>query len=487
MIRIDRFKTKAGLGGRVALTLIIFSVFLGGCQTPSPSGAPDAATSASPKKMDKTVSGDSDQTGQPVVSKETTIQPEPEKTEDVKTDAVPVKPAPVTDTPPVKEPPKVVVQQTPEQEKIEPVTVVATDKEEPNKVPNRVPDRTPKPVATSPVKVINQTQETVPAPSPDAKIYVVSKTYDFGEITPLEAPTGTFQIKNIGTDILHLTRVKVCCGGQHKLSLDQLKPGETSILTLKYTANTVGAFEKYLNVYSNDANSPDVKLTIKGKVVRRLTWTPVRFKLFLDKENAGCVPVKISSTDGKPFALTIFTATENCLTADIDPNKVAKEFTVYPKVDMEKLKSLKIPKGVVRIAHTHPGCDVIKLNYDLFKRYAFAPKRFLVLNADHRRTRTQRLSILDNYADSLSLKTDGKESMFKIESVACEKESAVLKSTKQIKDGFQLTFEITPPDPAGKRLFQDLITIKLSTGDELQVPVNGIYSVAALSASQKQE
>ena len=122
--------------------------------------------------------------------------------------------------------------------------------------------------------------------------------------------------------------------------------------------------------------------------------------------------VKISSIDGKPFSLTSFSATEDCLKADIDPNKVAKEFVLYPKVDLEKLKSLKIPKGVVRIGHTHPGCDVIKLNYDLFVRYAFAPKRFLVLNADQRKTRTQRLTIVDNYANSLRLKNDGKESMF---------------------------------------------------------------------------
>ena len=312
-------------------------------------------------------------------------------------------------------------------------------------------------------------------PSTDAKIYVVNKVCDFGEISPLEKPSGMFQIKNIGTDILYLTRIKLCCGARHELSSDELKPGETSVLAVTYVANTIGPFEKYLNVYSNDANTPDVKLTIKGNVVRRLAWTPERFKLFLDKDNGGCLPVKITSLDGKPFSLNIFTATENCMTADIDPNKVAKEFILYPKVDLEKLKSLKIPKGVVRIGHNHPGCDVIKLNYDLHKRVAFAPKRFLVLNADPTKTRIQRLTILDNYANSLSLEQDGKDSMFAIESVHCEKGSSVLKSTKKLEDGYQLTFQITPPDPAGQRLFQDLITIVVSTGDEIQVPVNGIY------------
>lgn len=498
MIRTDRFAAKVGaatlLGAGLALTLI-FGLVLAGCQTPPPSNGPDAATSASPKKVEKGPAVDSEQAEVPVVSKETaseeaevtTAQSVPEKTEKVQPEPVAVQPIADVGTAPVKSPQDPVVEETVKEEPVKTAVVSDPPKETPKETPVRTPVRTPQrtETSTSPAKVIRQAQETVPEPSLDAKIYVVNSTYDFGEVTPLETPTGTFQIKNIGTEVLYLTKIKVCCGAKHTLSSDELEPGDTSVLKLTYRANTVGAFEKYLNVYSNDANNPDVKLTIKGKVVRKLTWTPDRFKLLLDRENAGCVPVKISSVDGKPFALTIFTATENCLVADIDPNKVAKEFTIYPKVDIDKLKGLKIPKGVVRIAHTHPGCDVIKLNYDLVKRFAYAPKRFLVLNADYRRTRTQRLSILDNYTDSQSLKANGEESMLKIESVTCEKDSAVLKSTKQIKDGYQLTFEITPPDPEGKRLFQDLLTIKLSTGDELQVPVNGIYSPAALSASQK--
>ncbi len=340
---------------------------------------------------------------------------------------------------------------------------------------------------TSPTKVAVEALKASPVLFSDAKIFVVDKVYDFGEVSPLERPEGTFHIKNIGTDVLFLTKVKLCCGAQYKLSSDTLKPGETSVLSVKYVATTIGPFEKYLNIFSNDSDSPDVKVTIKGKIVRRLAWTPNRFKLFLDKENGGCLPITISSLDGKPFALTSFTATEDCLVATVDPNKTAMKFVIQPKADLEKLGSLKIPKGVVRIKHTHPGCDVMVLNYDLFKRYAYTPKRFLVLNADPGKVRIQRLNILDNYADSLMLKqaNGSKSSIFAIDSIDFGKGAAVLKSTKQIKDGYQLTFEISAPKPpARQRLFQDLITIKLSTGDQFEVPINGIYSMAALSDSK---
>ncbi len=487
MISIGLQGTRGGVKPCLLLSLIIVGVLLGGCQVPPPDGKASASPKATVGRMNAGV--------QPA---ETSAVPEGAKAESVpvKTEDVPVDTAAVSPLPTVPEPVAAGAQPVAADDpsdQTEPVG--AEDAANPGKPAADLPDKRPVvlPVTTrtkdvtSPASVVADLMRTSIVPSADAKIHVVDEVFDFGEITPLEKPTGTFYVKNNGTDTLHLTRVKVCCGAQHKLSSKTLKPGQTSDLTVTYVANTIGKFEKYLTVYSNDVNAPSVKLTIKGNVVRRLTWTPEQFKLFLDQENGGCVPVIISSIDGKPFSLTGFSATADCLVADVDPNRVAKEFVLQPRVDLKKLRSLKIPKGVVRIMHTHPGCDVIRLNYDLFKRCAFAPKRFLVLNADPKKTRIQRLTILDNYANSLSLKKDGKGSMLTIESVTCDKGAAVLKSTKQVVDGYQLTFEIKPPEPAGQRLFQDLITIELSTGDTLQVPVNGIYSMAVISPSQNKE
>jgi len=466
---------KVSTGMRVLSSIMAVALLVAGCQIPPVPPAPEeeAASLPTPEKTDN-------------ASEVESLQDQPEKTVEV------------NQAPPVAE--------KADDVQAKPGTQVAVEKPETVVLPEKAPDL-PKPIAAasdltdkevnepkandtvSPTSAAAKALEVSAEPSPDAKIYVVDKVYDFGEITPLDRPSGTFQIRNTGTETLYLTRIKVCCGARHELSSDELLPGETSVLSVTYVATATGQFEKYLNVYSNDANNPDVKVTIKGKVVRRLEWTPERFKLFLDQENAGCLPIKVKSLDGKPFALTSFSATENCLIAEVDPNKTATEFVIVPKVDLDKLRSLKIPKGIVRIKHTHPGCDTIAVNYDLFKRYAFTPKRFLVLNADHRKTRIQRLNIMDNYADSMQRQADKASglSMFTIESVTCEKGAAVLKLTKQIKDGYQLTFEITPPDPAGQRLFQDMISIKISTGDEIQLPVNGIYSMPALSASEDQK
>jgi proteasome lid subunit RPN8/RPN11 len=484
----------SGTGMRLVLSLTVLCVWVVGCQVPP---AP-AASAQTPSAVSQEAAAPAEATYASQVQQEKAaatipVQPVPEKTEEVR--ALPVahlavtQPEASTEVPaPLGAQPVVAAVHMPvEDEDPAPAVPLDTQQEEEE-------------TESSPPVVVETAQASVP-PSPDAKIYVVEKVFDFGEVTPLDTPKGTFQIKNIGTATLYVTKVTVCCGAQHTLSSEILAPGESSVLSVMYRSNSVGPFEKYLTVFSNDASSPDVKLTIKGSVVRHLKWTPDRFKLFLDQENGGCLPIKITSTDGKPFALSSFAATEDCLTATVDPDKEATEFVLMPKVDLKKLGALKMPKGVVRIKHTHPGCDTILLNYDLVKRYAFSPQRFLVLNADPKQVRTQRLNILDNYADSLKFKAENQTedkaenkdankdapAMFTIEGVACQKESAVLKSVKQITDGYQLTFEITPPDPAGQRLFQDLIAIMLSTGDELIIPVNGIYSMAALSAAGKQE
>lgn len=459
MTRTRLLTKKTAQGMCVAVKLFVITVIVMGCQVPP---APQAQTA----QADNTALS---QPAEPVVETSVPVDTTASVTQDVA-----VEPAVQPDKAMAAKPVVAAVELA-QEDGVEPPAAV-----EPNQ---------PSDAPASPTTKAIRDLSNIPM-SNDAKIYIVEKVCDFGETTPMDRPRGVFQIKNIGTDTLYLTDIKLCCGAQHELTSDELAPGETSELTVIYTTgDSIGAFEKYLYVYSNDISNPEIELTIKGKVVRRLEWTPSKFRLFLNEENGGCLPVTIKSTDGKPFSLTTFIATEDCLAVDIDPNKVATEFKIYPKVDLEKLGSMKMPKGIVRIKHTHPGCDTIVMNFDLSRRYAFTPKRFLVLNADPKRTKIQRVNIIDNYAESVLLdkKNETGLSVFTIESVECAGGTAVLKSTKQIEEGYQLTFEITtPPYVEGARMYEDVVRITLSTGDELQIPVNGIYSLGVVNAGNAQ-
>ena len=324
-------------------------------------------------------------------------------------------------------------------------------------------------------------------------IFIENTVYDFGELSPKDIPTGQFKIKNIGEGLLHITNVKVCCGAQHTLDKDTLAPDEVATLDLKYHTPGVGPFEKYITVFCDDPKTQSVRLTIKGEVIRKLDWTPKRFQLFLDQGNGGCQPLKIKSLDGQPFALTSFKSTNDALTFEVDPNKEATEFTITPTVDLDTLRGLEIGKGMVYISHTHPGSDRIAMPYDVRPRYGFTPHTFLIFNASPDVVRTQRVNVIDNYADTLSVQNSGtvnaasgEKVKFKIESVTVEKKTAKLLRQSDIKGGYQLEFQITPPPPAGSTHFIDRITIKLSTGDEINIPINGIYSTKLLSESGQQ-
>jgi hypothetical protein len=331
------------------------------------------------------------------------------------------------------------------------------------------------------------------------KIEFESVEYDFGEVVPRAKAVGLFTVKNAGGAPLEISEVQKCCGATLNWSKKTLKPGESSELEVTYTFLYVGAMKKNLYVSSNDPNDLRIMLTIKGSVVRKVSWTPTKIKLFLNQENAGVKPIQIKSLDGKSFAITQFKASGDLMRAQVDPKAQATEFTIVPEVDVEKLSEADIPRGSVQIFHTHPGAQTIRLNYDLFPRFSFTPPRIIVFSADPERKEKRKLWILDNYVDeepndgsgqvtqAVTPDSSSRDSKldFEIESVRSKNGSVTVSSTDPIKNGYQLSLEISPPEPeAGSRSFNDTLQIKIKDGKELSVMVSGYYSNNARSGAK---
>jgi hypothetical protein len=118
-----------------------------------------------------------------------------------------------------------------------------------------------------------------------------------------------------------------------------------------------------LVMHSNDPNTPAINLTIKAKVVLQIDWEPKRLKLFLDEENAGSSNITISSIDKRPFSITGFKSTADCITADYDPTVEATEFVLETKVDTEKLQ--KNLKGRINISLNHPMGNAAVILYSV--------------------------------------------------------------------------------------------------------------------------
>jgi len=249
------------------------------------------------------------------------------------------------------------------------------------------------------------TAETAPT------IKFESLVYDFGEVGPSVMNTGQFKFTNTGKGLLEITKVARCCGVVTKLDKMKYAPGESGTLEVEWNSGPLeSTMTKNIVVHSNDPNTPATNLTIKAKVVLQIDWEPKRLKLFLDEENAGCPKITISSIDHRPFSITEFKSTVDCITADYDPSVKATKFVLEPKVDIEKLqKSL---KGRINISLDHPMGNMAVILFSVLPKYTVNPPLLIIFNAEPEKPIVRKISVLNNY---------GKE--FEIESLSSENDN----------------------------------------------------------------
>lgn len=88
--------------------------------------------------------------------------------------------------------------------------------------------------------------------------------WDFGKVTQGEKPTHIFMVKNEGEGDLVITGVKGCCPCiEVSISSNLIKPGESAELKVSYdTTDYVGKDEKHVNIYSNDPQVPDKRISL---------------------------------------------------------------------------------------------------------------------------------------------------------------------------------------------------------------------------------
>ena len=298
------------------------------------------------------------------------------------------------------------------------------------------------------------------SPAAGAKPHITfeNTVYDFGEIAPGKKYTGQFKFTNTGNGILKIIEVKRCCGAVVTLDKKELSPGQSGMLKVEYSSGrTAGPVTKELRVYSNDKTNTKVDLTIKAQVVIRVEYKPQRIDLLLNKENAGCSKITITSLDKQPFSIKSFQSTGDTITADIDPSVKATEFVLEPKVDLEKLK--KRPTGLVTINLTHPELNKVYIRFFTKQRFQLKPSGVFLLNPLPDKPSINKVSVVSNYGED-----------FEIASTSSEKGMAKVVNQKAIKDGYQLDIEITPPAPKGEtRSFDDMVDVHLKGGQTLKI------------------
>ncbi len=300
---------------------------------------------------------------------------------------------------------------------------------------------------------------------PVPKITFEKTIYDFGEVgTGAKKRVAEFKFTNTGDGLLEITEVERCCGVVTRLDKTDYAPGESGVLKVEYQSSPkAGLDRKIVYVKSNDKTSPRIALTIKVRIVSKVSYSPKRLRLFLEEGNAGCPKIVLSSLDNQPFAITKFKSTGDCITADIDSSVEATKFILEPSVDMEKLNNNL--KGSINISLTHPEEKVARIFFDVLPKFSISPPLIITFGAEPQKPIVRKVTVLNNYGGD-----------FEIESASSKDDTIKVLSQKKIRNGYQFEVEIMPPPAEGKTQFVDVFFVKIKGGNGLGIVCRGFYA-----------
>lgn len=312
---------------------------------------------------------------------------------------------------------------------------------------------------------------------PRPQITFDAVVYDFGNVGLQTQSLCEFRFTNTGEAVLTIDQIVKTCGACTAFQLDktQYEPGESGTLKVKFYSDTqTGRMTKNLIIHTNDPANPEVTLAVAANVISKVEFEPKSLNLLLSQENAACPKITLTSTDGRPFSISHFRATSDCISVEFDPSVKAVEFVLEPKIDMARLADNL--NGRIEIGLTHPECRTVSLPIKTVPKYKFSP--MLVRGARPKVEQVKKVRILSNYGEN-----------FSIASVESENGTARLVSTNAIGNGYELEIEIRPPDNDRMHIFTEKIIVTTGSGDKIEIPCTLFYSQDSeiQAAEQKEE
>jgi hypothetical protein len=226
-----------------------------------------------------------------------------------------------------------------------------------------------------------------------------------------------------------------------------------------------GPVSKNLYILSNDKDDPRARLTIKAKVIQKISYEPKRFRLKLNEENAGIGEITIKSLDGKSFAISRIQIRPDSIKVDYDPATEAKEFVLSPKVDPNKIRNTR--NGSITLTLTHPSQHRISISFDVLPPFKSDPATLIALNADPAKPVRKTIYILSNYGED-----------FEIESVSASNDAIRIVDEEMLEDKYVIVVDIVPPENLGtKRHFNSKLTVNIAGGEQLVINCVGSVPV----------
>jgi hypothetical protein len=143
-----------------------------------------------------------------------------------------------------------------------------------------------------------------PDAGPKPKAVAVEPVADVGSVAKGDNVKHDFAIKNEGTAPLEISKVQPACGCTVAEFDKTIAPGKTGIVHLVVDTSTFnGPIAKGVTVYTNDADSPQIQLTIKAKVDPNISVKPgyARYIVVQGEPIDGDIAQILWSSDGTSF------------------------------------------------------------------------------------------------------------------------------------------------------------------------------------------
>jgi hypothetical protein len=306
-----------------------------------------------------------------------------------------------------------------------------------------------------------------------------STTHDFSNVNPASNLTCEFKFTNTGDSLLEITDVRATCGCTvPTLDKKEYAPGETGIIKVNFAPGVYTVpVTKQIHVVSNDAKEPELILTLKANVVKKVLIDPDPIMLSLKQPNAGCPDITLTSLDGKAFAITNFQSSPDCMRLDFDPNYQSTKFVLKPVINVEKLK--KSPRGTINLTLSHPDCSEITALFDAPAMYKTDPPTLLLFNAEPPKPITRdKVWLLSNYNED-----------FQIESTSSKNGFIKVATSEKVGPGrYAFNLLITPPklpNPSkATNFFTDTFVIKIKGGEQVEIACRGYYAKQKTAAAK---
>src|ERR1017187_6642383 len=171
------------------------------------------------------------------------------------------------------------------------------------------------------------------------KIQFDQTVYDFGKTSQVATVSGVFKFKNAGDGILKVEPPKPSCGCTvAELKPDTLPPGATGELPFTLSLGLYRmTLEEHIAVRSNDPQTPEVSVPIKGDYTPLYDITPMTLAPQLAfGVNDTDQFTTITRTDGKPLRIVRLDASKPWITATVEPGAKADDATARIRVAIQR-------------------------------------------------------------------------------------------------------------------------------------------------------